>query len=510
MAKKKHKSTRPQPISPARFMREKARTLPIGKCYITDDWQENGIGHLIITRQRPSGNVVYASFLVDTFCLGIKDAAYHHNMTDYDLEEHLDPLRSHFGLSEISYNEAHNIAYGAIEFAREGGVEPAPDFNIAGYILEEDTEDVPLIEYEFGRNGKHCLFVNENRSEMRFVPQLKKALGDNLEIIYSDSDDYFDDEEYDDEAQEDDSLDELLRNMSPEDIKNAIENMREMQQETDRHPVEEYSYVHPEYPQTLNIRHQFIADEFMKPENHNSLPEEVLDRILALPADEVVEDISNIIYFIIGQTYRIADEDEEAYCEHNALIHCVFILTELKNGKGLDAILEILRQDEPFCDYHLGDLLTECMHYAVHACGQNRLGDLETYLNEPGLFTFSRAQVAEGLAHIGISRPERRGEVIEIFRRLLASMVERLPKRIACDGIYAGMMMSEFVKMRAKELIPEIEAVFATDCVDLSASGNCESVVKDILNDDNIYAKDNFELPTIRQSYDFLQSFGAY
>lgn len=143
-AKNKSKGQQQGALSPYRFMRKKARTLPIGKCYIAPpDWQESGMAHVIVTRMRPSGNLVMASFLVDTFCLGVKDAGYHENMTPSDFEEYLNNYRKGMGLEEISYNEAHNIIYGAMAFAEEGGIKPAKEFDHAGYILEEDTGTAP-------------------------------------------------------------------------------------------------------------------------------------------------------------------------------------------------------------------------------------------------------------------------------------------------------------------------------------------------------------------------------
>ncbi len=123
------------------------------------------MAHVIVTRVRPSGNLVMASFLVDTFCLGVKDAGYHENITPYDSEKYLGNYKNGMGLEEISYNEAHNIIYGAMAFAEEGGIKPSKEFDPAGYILEEDTDDIPLIEYDFGKNGKHFLVVNPDRKK---------------------------------------------------------------------------------------------------------------------------------------------------------------------------------------------------------------------------------------------------------------------------------------------------------------------------------------------------------
>ena len=74
MKKTKKKGASQPLMSPERYMRERVRNLPIGKCYINPDWEEDGLAHIIVTRERAGGKLVYGSFLVDTLCLGIKDA----------------------------------------------------------------------------------------------------------------------------------------------------------------------------------------------------------------------------------------------------------------------------------------------------------------------------------------------------------------------------------------------------------------------------------------------------
>ena len=246
MAKKKSKNKskgQQQPaLSPYRFMREKTRTLPISKCYIAPpDWLESGMAHVIVTRVRPSGNLVMASFLVDTFCLGVKDAGYHENMTPYDFEQYLDNYKNGMGLEEISYNEAHNIIYGAMAFAEEGGIKPSKEFDPAGYILEEDTDDIPLIEYDFGKNGKHFLVVNPDRKEMPYYHTLKKKLGDDFEYVMPYGED-IDNEDFEDDDEESPFSDITLK-----DVKKALDGMLKMKEESDRYPDEKYTYQYPDY-----------------------------------------------------------------------------------------------------------------------------------------------------------------------------------------------------------------------------------------------------------------------
>lgn len=481
-------------------MREKVRTLPIGKCYITPDWKESGISQIIISRVRPSGNLSVGIFLVDTFCIGVKDATYYTNISEYEFEDLIRRYGSGPDMEEISYNEAHNIIYGAIGFAEDGGIRPAKDFKIAGYILEEDTDDIPLIDYEFGKNGKHFLVINSDKRELPYLRQLKKTLGDDFEFVRN----YDEDDEYD---EWDDNIDGLEEGLTADELKQAMDNWQEMMKESMRHPAETYSYEYPEYPKSLNVKNQFIADELMSKDNCYELPKPVIERILTLPHDEAAEDISKIVMYQIGKTYKSINDDTIGKPENDAILHSLYLLTQLKSEKGLDAVLELMRQNGNFADYHLGVLAPEVIPPALYACGMNRIPEIEAYLNQPGLDSYVRGQAFDSLAMIVFLHPERREEIIEVFRKILKSWITRLPKQDACDGSLAGFLMSNLTDLEAKELIPEIEAVFETDCVDKTISGDLNAVLDEIQNGCRIKYLDKYEFPDIFEQYAHLKSF---
>lgn len=495
MAKKKSKnknsSQQKAKLSPERFMREKARSLPIGKCYITPDWKEDGEAQIIITRQRSNGNLVMGAFLVDTFCLGVKDAGYNEDIPVSVFEEHLDEYRDDIGMEEISYNEAHNIIYGAIAFAEDGGIKLSKEFYPAGYILEEDTEDIPLIEYEFGKDGKHFLVIGSDRGETKYLHTLQKNLGDDFDYVME---------------ERGDTGSSPLSEDFPEDI---VENMKRLQEAAARYPDEVYSYQYPEYPQDLSVKNQFVADELLSPDNYTGLSREAIDRILALPADEAAEDISNVVMYDIGRTYKAIDDDTIEKPSESAIMHALILLAHLNSGKGLDAVLEIMRQKGDFADYHLGDLAPELIHPALYACGRDNIGAIEEYLYQPGLDSYLRIHAAYALAMIVLNHPERRDEIIGVFRRLLVSMVTRLPERIACDGGFAGFVMSILTDIKANELIPEIREVFATDCVDKTVAGDCDDIIKDIESAEDRKDKVMYRLVDIYKQYDDLKKLSA-
>lgn len=55
-------------------------------------------------------------------------------------------------------NYAHNLLYGAIDYAEELGFTPNKDFKVTEHLLDTDMIDDGIDEPEFGRNGKP-LFV---------------------------------------------------------------------------------------------------------------------------------------------------------------------------------------------------------------------------------------------------------------------------------------------------------------------------------------------------------------
>ena len=206
MAKKKQKKGGQQGqqfLSPDEYLRQRARTLAIGKCYVSEDIDRAGEGHVIVSRIHTGGRVSVAFYLVDIWCVGVKDSFYRFRMEDYEFEEMMEGYR--VGIRECSYDEAHNRIYGAIAFAEGAGIAPDKSFSVTKYMLEEDTDDIPLIEYEYGCKGKHTLITRSNLEASRYLPLLKKNLGEgNYDFIIKVGPDLGDDEEeWDDEDEED-------------------------------------------------------------------------------------------------------------------------------------------------------------------------------------------------------------------------------------------------------------------------------------------------------------------
>ncbi|MCM1028807.1 MAG: DUF1186 domain-containing protein [Pseudoflavonifractor sp.] len=468
--KSKKKAAAVQPMGPERFLREKARSLPVGDCYMNYD-KEMGLSTVLVSRRRPSGNMAVAVYLVDTFCLGVKDISLMVNVTPQEYDEILTGYIERFDMVPVSYPEAHNLIYGAIEWAGEADIMPCKEWALGKYLLEEDTDDIPYVEYEYGDKGKYHLIVTARKEDAYLIPQLQKRLGDNFHCTIGIDDISEPDDE--DDWEEDNDL-----------------------------PHEEYSYTHPEYPSALEVKHQFIADALLAPDPANvaGLPLDVRDRIMALPPDEAAEDIARVILYTIGQTWEsIAEGDDEV--PDSSIAQGVVLLTAIDSRKGLPALLELARQSSDFIDAHLGDLcLTEFPEAICKAAGSDFSPVMEL-LQQPGLESTSRHDVAASLGFLYFNEPERRPEAIDAFSRLLDFITPRLERAEACDAEYAGLLIATITELGITSLLPKIKTVMDTGFVNRTICGSYDNIEANIADGDRKYLWDIYGPKSLDEIY---------
>lgn len=207
MAKKTKHGGQQQAFSPQRFVRERMRTVKIGKCYMfaDEEWRD-GLGYVIVIREHTGGKKSFAVYMVDRWCVGVKDTFFNVRQDDDSIDELLSRV-GEYRLQEVSYNEAHNMVWGAVDYAEEAGIKPHKDFATTQYFLEEDTDEIPLIEYEFGKDGKHYLVAKSQLELSKYLQPMKKNLSENeYTCVVADYDE--DDDEWDDYDDVEDNFDE--------------------------------------------------------------------------------------------------------------------------------------------------------------------------------------------------------------------------------------------------------------------------------------------------------------
>lgn len=175
----------------------KARNLPIVNCLINTDWEETGIASVIVVRQHVNQNFTLGLYMVDLYCVGVKDTHFYFNISENEFLSLTYSISQNYELADCDYNLAHNIIYGAVAYAEEFEIPPHKDFKLTKMILEEDDDNIPLIDVEFGKDGKPFLVESSHDNKTKFYySQLLKHVGEGNFHFLSEEDQYSDDDTY--------------------------------------------------------------------------------------------------------------------------------------------------------------------------------------------------------------------------------------------------------------------------------------------------------------------------
>ena len=157
---------------------KKAKAFPIYECLINDNWKDTGLAHIVLSRRQPNNELIIGVFLVDIYCLGLKNTFCNANITLEDYQnlkikmfQESSPIACHSGL-------ANRIIYGAIEYAKKMGFEPQKDFSLSQFVLDE-TSDMDLsFDIEFGKDGKPLYISGPDDNTDYIIKKLIKNVGE--------------------------------------------------------------------------------------------------------------------------------------------------------------------------------------------------------------------------------------------------------------------------------------------------------------------------------------------
>jgi len=176
---------RPGPQSSKKRIIE-AGNCPIYECLINPGWKDRGLAHILVSRRQPDGNILFGVYLVDVFCLGLKNTFCNADMPVSVYRAKLrDPLERKEGLVECPASLARAIIYGGIEYASQFGFRPQKDFELSKYVLEDESSVEPVEEIEFGKGGRPLFIAGPHDDVDRIIRQLERTAGDgNFDYLY--------------------------------------------------------------------------------------------------------------------------------------------------------------------------------------------------------------------------------------------------------------------------------------------------------------------------------------
>jgi hypothetical protein len=157
---------------------------PLYECLVPSGLFETGIGRIVATRQPPSGEIALSAFVVDVFCLGVKNAffkvvskeVYHNTIMPRLVETH---EGQHFENTHPSC--MRKLIEGAVDYAGDLGFSPHPDYKKVKAIFGDIDAGACPVKYVFGQEGMPMYIQGPNESitqAKKIVDQLAKRCGE--------------------------------------------------------------------------------------------------------------------------------------------------------------------------------------------------------------------------------------------------------------------------------------------------------------------------------------------
>lgn len=143
-----------------------ATSAPIHECLMPEEMFEAGMGTVIVSRSMPDSRIGASFFLLDVFCLGIKNA-YFMAMSREAYDYRLGTVEQNETLTPIHPTCARKLVEGAEAYARDLGFSPHPDYQLAKRIFGDIDAVACPTSFTFGKDGKPFFITGPNDTPAR-------------------------------------------------------------------------------------------------------------------------------------------------------------------------------------------------------------------------------------------------------------------------------------------------------------------------------------------------------
>lgn len=181
---------------------------PIHECWMSDTFFESGKGTVVVSRKAPSGGIVFGAFLLDVYCLGVKDC-FSRMGTVHAYDHFRRENEKMYNLQTLHQTCARKLIEGAVEYADHLGFKPCKDFKRNRWIFEKIDASACPTSFSYGYQGKPFYVPGPDDDlsvQKRILDRLKKAVGDDgyhYAMAVGDDWDDDDDDRNDDDGEQD-------------------------------------------------------------------------------------------------------------------------------------------------------------------------------------------------------------------------------------------------------------------------------------------------------------------
>jgi Domain of unknown function (DUF1841) len=131
----------------------RAAAAPLHSCFAQDGLFEAGLGMVILTRKTGGDRFATASFLVDVYCLGVKNVLFRET-DETEMKFFLETVEAGAPLAHVDPPYARKLLRDAVAYAQSLGLAPHADYAAVEPLFADVAPDACDAQFQFGCEGK--------------------------------------------------------------------------------------------------------------------------------------------------------------------------------------------------------------------------------------------------------------------------------------------------------------------------------------------------------------------
>ena len=165
---------------------DEIRDAPVHECLMTSKLFDVGIGSVLLARKMPDGDIAVGLFLVDVYCLGVKDAFFTlRSETEYN--QMIEGRYDRENLESLHPTCARKLVEGSVAYASALGLNPHKDYAGARRIFGDLDPDACPRTFEYGKDGKPMFITGPDdppSKARKIVDKLARKVGkENFDFV---------------------------------------------------------------------------------------------------------------------------------------------------------------------------------------------------------------------------------------------------------------------------------------------------------------------------------------
>ncbi len=157
----------------------RATAAPVHACFAQDSIFESGVGMVFLIRKTGARSFAVGGFLVDAYCLGVKDAMFR-EVDEETMDMLLAGVEATAPLVPADPAYARKLLRDAAAYGQSLGLPPHADFAAVEPLFGDVAADACDVQFQFGHEGKPLYVPGPTESPTqirRRLESLRRKLG---------------------------------------------------------------------------------------------------------------------------------------------------------------------------------------------------------------------------------------------------------------------------------------------------------------------------------------------